>query len=103
MTARDLRPQSVVIFVRPGNDPGGLGIRERVAACYRFARRHDWQVAEVCDTSERTCPDELKRAVAICAHTGARLLVYRREQFMRHAVGNTKVVGVVALAERATS
>jgi hypothetical protein len=97
MTARDSRPQSVVIFDRPGKDLGGLGIRERIAACYRFARRNGWHVTEVCDASELTCRAELSRAVAICAHTGAGLLVYRAESIARSPLGDTEVLGVMAV------
>lgn len=103
MTQRDSRPQIVVILDLPGTDPGGLGIRERIAACYRFARRNGWHVTEVCDASDRTYLDELERAVAICNHTGAGLLVYRVESITRRALGGTKVLGVMALAEGAAS
>jgi hypothetical protein len=101
MTLRDSRPQIVVILDLPGTDPGGLGIRERIAACYRFARHNGLHVAEVCDASDRTYHDEFERAVAICKHTGAGLLVYRVESITRRALGSTKGLGVIALAERA--
>ena len=103
MTLRDSRPQIVVILDLPGTDPGGFGIRERIAACYRFARHNGWNVAEVCDASDRTCHGELERAVAICKHTGAGLLVYRVESITRRALGNTKVLGVMPLVEGVTS
>jgi hypothetical protein len=99
MALSDPRPQIVVILDLPGTDPGGLGIRERIAACYRFARHNGWHVAEVCDASDRTCHDEFVRAIAICKHTGAELLVYRVESITRRALGSTKVLGVMTLDE----
>jgi hypothetical protein len=99
MALSDARPQSVVIFDLPGNDSDGLGFRERIAACYRFARHNGWHVAEVCDVSERICRDELERAVAICKYTDAGLLVYRAEFIARRVIGNTKLLGVTAMPD----
>ena len=96
MTLGNAQLRHVVIFDKPGKDHGGLGIRERIAACYRFARRNGWQVTEVCDTAGRTSRAELERAVAICNHTGACLLVYRVELISRGRLGSTLVLDTFA-------
>lgn len=104
MTRGDVELRNVVIFDKPGDDHGGLGIRERIAACYRFARRNGWQVTEVCDTDGRTSRAELERAVAICAHTGAGLLVYRAELLGRRCrVGGALVVHACGSSAAAAS
>lgn len=100
MTLRDPKPLSVVILDLPGIDLGGLGIRERIAACYRFARHNGWHVAEVCDASERGSCAELERAVAICKHTGARLLVYRAESIARRTLGSTPLLDTSPMTGR---
>jgi hypothetical protein len=92
MTQGNTGPRRVVIFDRPGSDRGGLGLRERIAACYRFARSNGWSVTEVCDGTGRTAAAELDRAVIICKRTGAGLLVYRAELLGRHRIGATPVV-----------
>lgn len=101
MTLHQVRPLSVVILDLPGGDLGGLGIRERIAACYRFARHNGWHVAEVCDASDRTSRAELDRAVAICKRTDSKLLVYRVESIARRALGSTPVLDTSALTGRA--
>lgn len=92
----------MVIFDRPGQGQGVLGIRERIAACYRFARRNGWCVTEVCDTSGRASRAELERAIAICARTGAGLLVYRAEMIGRHLLGDIVVLDACAPTGAAT-
>jgi len=103
MTQVHAQPQHVVIFDKPSNDHSGLGIRERIAACYRFARCNGWQVTAVCDTSGRTSRAELERAVAICARTGAGLLVYRAELINRGCLGSTLVLNACAMPGSAAS
>lgn len=66
----------VVIFDHRDIHDGSMGLRERVAACFRTAKLHTWHVVEVCDSDQGTLSDELDRALEICEHIGARLLVY---------------------------